>query len=99
MDLFCILWEYSYSCALDKFGISRGFGIGFNFTPEWHVKSEMFNIGLKMPLLFHNTPAFTLIVFVLQISYCYGMKYLVLLLLAIALRIHPHVSSMVQHSH
>ena len=46
---------------------------------------------------FSDTPAFTLIVFVLQITY--RMKYLVLLLLTIALRIHPLIASLVQHSH
>ena len=46
---------------------------------------------------FTDTPAFTLIMSVLQITY--RMKYLVLLLLAVALRIHPLIGSLVWHSH
>ena len=46
---------------------------------------------------FSDTPAFTLIVFVLQITY--RMKYLVFLLLSIAPRIHPLIGSLVWHSH
>ena len=51
----------------------------------------------ETPSHFGDTPAFTLIVFVLQITY--GMIFLAFLLLAIALRIHPLVGSLVWHSH
>ena len=41
-------------CVLNKFGISRKFGISFNsiyFTAKWWVKFKMFNTSLKMPIL------------------------------------------------
>ena len=50
---------------------------------------------LEKCLSFCNTPAFVMIMFVLQITHSHGMKYLALLLLTIAPRINPHVSSMV----
>ena len=57
----------------------------------------MFNIGLRSASPFLTLQHSHWSMFVLQITY--GMKYLVLLLFAIAPRIHPHVSSLVQHSH
>ena len=59
----------------------------------------MFNTNLKN-VSFSNTLTFALVVLVLQITTVFGMKILVLLLLAIAPRIQYLVMrSLVQHSH
>ena len=51
----------------------------------------------ETPSHFGDTPPFTVIMFVLQITY--GIIFLALLLLAIASRIHPFVGPLVWHSH
>ena len=51
----------------------------------------------ETPSHFADTPAFTLIMFVLQITF--GMIVVVLLLLIFAPRMHPFVGSLAWHSH